>query len=521
MPRTLFRLLAGSAAGFVALATAAVPAHAAAGDITATPFFPDVTISANGTPKGGPMTAVLSAPDGTPTAIDKIRITVDLAGAQALLTAATPSAEEPFEGLECTTSGTRITCIQTGEISVEHLAFAGITWLDLSARKGAAVGASGTLSFEAQADDGPVGRSTSTVTIGEDVDLAAVKPEPLTVAPGTVQPLDLRVSNVGGAPVAGAVLVLSGLGGLSAGDGFSTCTYGSITVCSFDETLATGTAYRTSAPWPVTVPKDAAAGSRARGTARWLTVTEWQEYLAHLQRHGDENGNRVDLGRPGTGPDLHLTAVPAAARGPQVDDTPGNARVPVEVVVGGSATADLAAIGATVTGAVGDRVEIQLGAVNDGPATLYPEVLFNNQVATVVVVPSGLKAVQIDDRCRASTSQDEEAAPGAPEYVCAPSEPTVPTGTELHYDFTFEIRQGATDEAGQVVVNDPDRNLDTPFDKNADNDRSAITVSVSGGGTLPITGVNVGLIAGGGALLLAVGAAGVLAVRRRRVRFTA
>jgi hypothetical protein len=524
MPNALFRLLAASAAGLVALSTLATRAQAAAGDATVAPYSADLAVVADGSPKSGLVIAAVQVPGDDPVHIKKVQVTIDLAGVKDLFTVSIDDGEQ-FKGSGCSTAGTKITCSQPVDLPVRERLLLPFAELTVAALKGTTPGTSGKLVFEARADNGPVGRYESTVTVGEGVDLVAFGPKPPTVVPGTVGSTEFRVSNAGTVPVTGSVLVLDGLDGLDGAqvddDRFSNCTYGWSAICTFDDTLAPGRAYRTSAPWPLAVPKDASAGSFAPASGFWFTTAEWQEILDLFSHLGDDED---DLGKPGTGPALTLTATSAAAtaRTPQVDLNPDDNFFKLTVTVGGDDRFDLAAIGAAVTGAVGDRVEVEVGAVNNGPATLYTDLFVNNDTWTLIDVPAGLKAVTVDDDCFASDSDDFAAELGAAQYVCEPATDTLPAGARQLYDFTFEVRSGATERPGQVVVNDWDWSGSPLFDGDKGNDKAAITVSVTGGsGTLPITGVNVGLIAGGGTLLLAAGIAGVLAVRRRRVRFTA
>jgi hypothetical protein len=527
MPRALSRLLAGSAVGLVALSTLATPAQATAGDAAVVPYTSDLAVAADGSPKTGLVIAAVEAPAGDPVHIRKVQVTLDLAGVQDLFTV-TVDDGEMFKGLDCSTVGTKVTCSRPIDEPVDEPVLIPFAELEVAARKGATPGTSGKLVLEARADDGPVGRYESTVTVGEGVDLVAFGPKPPTVTPDTVGSTEFRVSNAGTVPVTGSVLVLDGLADLDGaqgdGDRFSNCTYGWSAICTFDDTLAPGRAYRTSAAWPLTVPKDASAGSFVPASGYWFTTAEWQEILDLFTHLGDEEGGDLDIGKPGTGPALTLTATSAAARTPQVDLNPDDNHFELTVTVGGDDRFDLAAVGASITGAVGDRVEVEIGAVNNGPATLYTDLFVNNDTSTLIDVPAGLKAVAVDDDCFASDSEDFTGEPGAPQYVCESADDTLAAGARRVYDFTFEVRAGATERSGQVVVNDWDWNGSPLFDGDKSNDRSAITVSVTGeggGGTLPITGANVGLIAGGGALLIAAGVVGMLAVRRRRVHFTA
>jgi LPXTG-motif cell wall-anchored protein len=128
----------------------------------------------------------------------------------------------------------------------------------------------------------------------------------------------------------------------------------------------------------------------------------------------------------------------------------------------------------------------------------------------------------------AGTDPDDinEDLTGATEYVCMLDEGRTVAKASSLFDFTFRLRDDPSAEPGAVIINDESYNEET-IDRNAANDSAKITVASGDGGSggegggLPVTGANAGLIGAGGAALLLAGAAGLVLVRRRRVRFTA
>lgn len=545
MPRTLHRLLAGSAAALTAFATTALPASAAApGGATVRLQFPDVAVAAEGDAKGGALLGWLDAPGATdddPATVGGIRVSVDTADVADFASVVLHDDAEIGGDVSCGTAGTVLSCTLTGpfDVGADPVALP-LAALRVTAKAGGKAGDTGQLAFTAQADDGPVATYRSTVSIGEDVDLAAVDTKPVTVAPGAQGVADLRVSNVGPRPVTGSVLLLffSWSERLRVGDGFRNCTYGEVTVCAFDDVLAPGATYALSDPMRLRMPADAAAGSSAAALGVWFTTAEWAEVLATLP-------DGVELGQPGTGGVTRLEALASAAGVPQVDGNPDNNYVLSEVVVGGSRRTDMAAVGATVSGSAGDRVKARVGFVNNGPGTLYHRDFDNADPATHVSVPAGLEAVQVDDACLplewledidsgAGFRVDADKIAGFPDYLCsAEADATKPQGRVL-FDFTFEIKQ-ASATPGRVTINEAEWVAGPVIDRNRRNDTAKILVDLAGdpggpgddsggsggGGGLPITGSPTAVVAGTGALLLLAGATGMLLVRRRRVRFTA
>jgi len=532
MRRALYRLLAGSAAALLAAAVVASPAAPAqAAEPALGVHFPDIAVAAGDS--GGKINALIAwieLPDtAAESQIGKFRVAVDAAGVSDLATVAT------FDDLEladqsCERAGTVITCTLTGPFPLgagPNLML--LLAVHVTAKPGAATGATGKLAFTVQADDGPVVSHKSTVEIGDGVDLAAVDTAAVTVAPGAVGAADLRVANNGKLPVKSVVLALFGWAeGLVDGAGFSNCTYGLLTVCTFDDVLAPGETYEFSTPIKVRMPADAAAGSSAMALGSWYTPSDFREILSVLPGDPDD----LLLGTPGKGGPVHLSAVAPAANASssrsaaaQVDTKPDNNVLISEVVVAGSRKPDLAAIGATVTGSAGDRVHTRIGYRNDGPGTLHPSIFDNNEPATHVTVPDGLRAVAVDSRCMPATEfdddEDETETVGATDYLCLTEDDSTKAKSSVLFAFTFEVLDDASDADGHVRINEESFTGGDFLDRDPGNDSAKIAVSFSGsGGGLAVTGANAGLAGAAGAALLLAGGLGLLLARRRRVRFT-
>ena len=536
MPRSLHRLLAGSAAVLTALAVPALPASAAEGGVKVSLQFPDVAVAVDGEAESNALLGWLVPGGGAAedTRIAGIRLSVDTADVADFATVVLEDDAEIGTDASCDTAGTTLTCTLTGPFGVDpEPVVMALAALRVTAKPGGTPGATGELTFTAQADDGPVSTYRSAVAIGEEVDLAAVQPKPVTVAAGGRAAADLRVRNAGPRPVTGSVLMLAGWSErLRDGAGFRNCTYGMLTVCAFDDVLAPGATYALSDPIALRMPADAAVGSSAAAFGIWYTTAEWAEVLATLP-------DDIVLGAPGTGGDTRLESLASAAAAPQVDTNPGNNYLFSEITVGGDRRTDMAAIGATVSGAAGDRVKARVGFVNNGPGRLYHRDFPNTDPATHVTVPAGQRAVQVDDAClplewledEDPADVDDETA-GFPEYLCYADAAQTGTGGRLLFDFTFEIGQDKDDAAGRVVINETDLVAGPTIDRNRRNDTAKILVDITGsdgdnggsggsGGGLPITGTPTGVVATIGGLLLLVGSAGILLVRRRRIRFTA
>ncbi|RSM47974.1 hypothetical protein DMB66_47220 [Actinoplanes sp. ATCC 53533] len=534
MHRALHRLLTGSAAALMAAAAVAVPGTPAlAADPAVRLYFPDISVVAPA-PKVSPLYAWITVPDkagDVPAPIGKMTVRVDTADVADIVTVTSVGDFENGEEQSCATSGAVITCTFTGPSELEPgINLVPLVALQVAAKAGVAQDADGKLEFSVRLDDAPAVTTSSTVTIGEGVDLAAVLGTPRTVAPGANVDAAPRVSNAGTKPVKSVVLILVGLDPSLSKDSFSNCRYGFLTLCTFDDELATGTTYELSAPMRLKIPADAAAGSSAEVFSSWHTPSDFKELIGIVSELNDEV-----FGPKGTGAPVRLRPVPASgaakrAAANQVDTKPENNALISEFVVGGSRRPDMAAVGATITGDVGDKVRTRVGFTNNGPGTLYHSTFTNTDPGTHIRVPAGVKAVGVDERCF-PLSSDEEFEPedsaedltGASEYLCLLTGGTTKPKASALFDFTFQVREKPSAAAGRVTINENAFVDEDPIDRDGGNDTAKIAVELSGGsgGGLAVTGANAGLLGAGGAVLLLAGAIGLLLVRRRRVRFTA
>jgi len=530
MHRALHRLLTGSAAALMAAAAVALPGTPAlAADPAVRLHFPDISVVAPA-PKVTALYAWITVPDNAgavPAPIAKMTVRVDTADVADIATVTSLADLEFGEEQTCATSGAVLTCTLDGPFDLAPgTNLVPLIALQVAAKAGAAQDADGKLEFSARLDDAPAVTTTSTVTIGEGVDLAGVISTPRTVAPGANVDAGLRVSNAGAKPVKSVVLILLGLDPSLSKDSFGNCRYGLLTLCTFDDELATGTTYELSTPMRLKIPADAAAGSRAQLIGAWYTPSDFKE-LIDIAPDLDEDV----FGPKGTGAAVRLRPVPAAgaeqrAAANQVDTKPENNALISEFVVSGSRRPDLAAVGATVTGDPGDKVRTRVGFTNNGPGTLYHSAFVNTDPGTHILVPAGVQAVGVDERCfpmEFGDGAEPEDLTGASEYLCMLAGGTTKAKASTLFDFTFQVREQPSTEAGRVTINEEFFVDESPIDRNGSNDTAKIAVKISGGsgGGLPTTGANAGLLGGGGAALLLAGAVGLLLVRRRRVRFTA
>ncbi|WP_033343466.1 LPXTG cell wall anchor domain-containing protein [Catenuloplanes japonicus] len=514
------RLFAGLGAAVTAgaVALSGTPASAAVTGVAA--FLYDVTVAVD-SPGVSRSVSLYAEQEIETTDLTLTFDTVGLAGIATL----TPEVDPWFDDFACTTAGTVTTCVYAREwpTSFGPDGVSGLLNYTIAPVTGAVVDASGTLAYT-MTSNGMSSSGTSRVTIGEGVDLAAYDAAPVTVpgTPGGTAVTRAGVSNVGAKDADGVVLWVGTERGMRLSRAYSNCWYRTDNdqgaYCEFDETLTAGGLYSTGLTYDV----DASVPSPGRRISflQWLTPSEFTDTQSQWAFGGTTFAK-------GTGSEKLTLTSSASARRAQTDTDETNNYSYIQVEMTGANPADLAAIGTTVDGDAGATEEIRVGMRNLGPATIDTSWGGVPAAFLRVRVPEGTTAVTVDENC----FEFGEAAGG---YVCAHPETRFPAGTDAFFTFTLRIDKKITNATGQINVNDKDFCAACAGDGNTSNDVSYIvangdgTVPVpgtggegGGGGTLPVTGVQTGLIGAAGVALLALGAGAFLLARRRRTSFVA
>lgn len=166
--------------------------------------------------------------------------------------------------------------------------------------------------------------------------------------------------------------------------------------------------------------------------------------------------------------------------------------------------ADLAAVGAAVSGRAGTTVPLRVGVRNRGPASYEglpaDDRLPADWLATVsVTAPTGTELTTLDDRCTSVV--------GRTAYRCTIRSDVAVGASEL---FEFQLRIVAA-TAGTGWVRSTGR-----LDTTSANNTAAITIAAApGAGSLPVSGTATGRLAASGAALLALGVLLLVLTRRR------
>ncbi|MEU4155870.1 Ig-like domain-containing protein [Actinoplanes sp. NPDC026670] len=263
----------------------------------------------------------------------------------------------------------------------------------------------------------------------------------------------LSVTNASTAPQTGVGVVLHTDWGYEAAEQFSNCDYtdGRARLCVFDQALAPGSTYRLDLPYRVR--SDTYAPGSLAGEFEWLTAAE----LAGRTR-----------GTPGVGGVLQLR------EGDPLPAEEDRTFQVVDVSVTGNSTADLVAIGGTVSGAVGDLVQATVGVRNDGPATIDRGRSGDSPAEIAVALPAGTSFVSAPGCGRTDDASI---------YGCGVRAPYLfKVGTTATWTFTLRIDSVVPDAQAAVQVNPPCECTSRPGDPDRSDNTALLTVNPTTGG---------------------------------------
>lgn len=520
MYRSLGRRLSFSAVAVAAAITVAAPAYAAAPIVNVTQ--PDVTLGPGTSTKVVPIVA------GDPATVRNATMTFELSGELDGVTLSDPDeichSESPAK-LVCTVP----------EYDLDPDGERGQFTATLTAAQ-AARGKTGkiTETFTADGVEEVTQTAGVTVTSEDAVDLAAGEDAELSAKPGAGFAATLEVTGTSDDVVHGAAVVFGTDYAFMSPTEFSNCLYRDerVTACVFDQDFQPGTTYQVGIPYQLR--KDTAAPGHAAGEFEWLTIGDYEDRLTALKA-ARTTGNGV-AGHGGT---LALQAKPATARlGKQTDPNPDNNVQRLTVNVLGQQGTDLVAVGATAHGKNGDTITVPVGVRNDGPATLDHGRSGDAAAVIVVTMPAGAEVTTVPDGCAKADADTVRTNPKVVQYDCY-SALLFKAKTTTLWKFGVKLTKDVTNGQGLVEVNPPCGCGVFEGDINKKNDNAKIVINPisggsdtddgtdagtgggtdgQGGGSLPITGPQSGVLGGAAAVLIVVGA-GVLLLARRRPRF--
>jgi hypothetical protein len=331
----------------------------------------------------------------------------------------------------------------------------------------------------------------------------------------------IAFSNTGNRDAAGATVTLLFSHGVLP-DAYKNCLYGDVpefagtfAVCAINDPIVAGQSYQ--------VPDGGFGTVIAKDGLGLETVDEFVDPISAAPAAL----GKVKLHTKGGTSKLTLVATKKPAKKADSGDIDNRDNYALQMVNVANGF-DVAAIGADATGAIGDKVKVKIGVKNVGAGALDSSRSGEPVMRFQFAVPAGAETVTVPGSCDAviwdpdGTTHLEKGKPGESYYMCAVPRLFMGSGESFVLEFGLKIK--SLDGAAGAVSLDNKIAVPSAFkDDNNANNTAAVTVTSPGGsgGGLPVTGVQVGAIAGGGAALLAAGGVLFLLARRRRVTLVA
>ncbi|MBQ1072539.1 hypothetical protein KBX06_05055 [Micromonospora sp. C31] len=405
-----------------ATGTAAGPAAATTDPGWVSGWFNDVTVGAAGAP-GRTAPLELSSTGATAP-----RVTVDLAGLTGVATASFPD--------WCVTEGTSVTCpMPPGATPDEYGTVNGTVPVVFRAAPGAVDGATGTLGYTVRAEGLEPYAQQATVSVRSGPDLLDLVDEYVSgVQVGDVRDVPVAVVNAGDQPAVDLRVTLRFPVGLRPAS-YRNCRYGTdpvlatVVVCTVRGTFAPGIRHELRHGFTTTVGPAALGDKRISQFVEPLATAGPLPGNVSLTRREADRALRL---RP-VGEPLDPIAAGGAGGGTYLRDIHG--------------AFDVVAVGATVTGAVGDTVRVTVGIRNDGPGVPDNTVSGGSTSALIFTPPAGVTVLETPPGC-GSTQDEEGGAPTA--WICWQGG-VFPAGQSLTVPFDLRI-DGPTGTPGEVRV---------------------------------------------------------------------
>ena len=439
---------------------------------------------------GGPGKAYMVLTDATQ--VSNVKLTIDFS---ALGTIATPSFSDADK-----------TCSISGSIGTCDLGFAGIGGLSftdprviLTPGPGATDGATSSLKLIMSADGVPSITKIIPVEVIDGPDFVMSPNQTFAVNRGDPIKYGFTATNVGSEPATDIVANFIMSPGVDLPN-FDNCVYNQDALpviqarCTFPGTVGVNQSYALSVDGHVTTdvgPSVVAIAIIGAGGDNGV-------YPLSSMKHLNATGVRLTLRK---------VATPRAST---IDINANDNEAFTNWLVK-DAVQDRAAIGGSVTGAIGDRVPVTVGVKNTGTTSAYGQ-------PYVVQIPAWAKVTKADAGCTGANKLEfgefaNFGKPGYKYYECGLLTTKQAPGATQNATFTLQVTKGSGAD-GLVAVDKGDA-IGYP-DSVASNNEAKITLHLVGGdGALPVTGSKTGLIGGAGAILVLLGAALFYAGRRR------
>jgi hypothetical protein len=431
--------------------------------------------------------------------LEKPKLTFDFAGIASF--AQVSAKDAAAVGAKCKVAGTSVVC------DVAGITGSVVLPLRIKPKASAKTGQKGTITATVTADNLEHAVTASkTVTVTSGVDLVATEwhldDSGNNVKPGDKISTPVGVANVGNLTAKGVQLTFHLNHGLVPAQ-YSDCTYAedryATTVVCDIPTVTLKPGFMLTGNMLSTVAADGYHSVTVGYFAEADDVAgDLPEAMAANAKKG--TGSETLAGKLATNPISSASGKPLKPS--DVDDRDN---------FGGTAyyvknTLDLAAVGAHASGSVGDTVKITVGAKNNGPASGNTNRAGGEPFVHLEVrLPEGTELVSVPANCGVDSEDRAKVQCWGPD--------TLYVGESHLVELPLKITKATANAAGLVSFFHRDS------DPDASNDTANIVINPAegGGGNLPVTGVQVGLIATTGAAMLVGGVLLFTAARRRRV----
>ncbi|MEZ0068830.1 hypothetical protein ABIA32_004871 [Streptacidiphilus sp. MAP12-20] len=340
---------------------------------------------------------------------------------------------------------------------------AGGVSMTLSPAKGAKLGATGSYTVTGSAADVRIVGGSGSVTVGGPELRLAPFVRYTNLRVGSTVSEQVRFTNVGNRPSAGAQVLLTTAPGFAFDTHYRNCSYlmtGAVpwAFCRFPGTIRLGESVALAAPVTLRVGSQALYGG----------------LRAYVMPLGDPEWNGPGGWRQGTGGVLGLKVLKAgrASSAPagrvEVYQTFDNGAQNVQLIARN--TADLGVWGATASGGRGSTVPVTVGIYNHGPADIYSD----GSLGLVFAAPPGTTVVKAPWGCGlADTSvPNVYACQFTPDYAADPTGSTIMNGAKQSYTFRLRIDKVIRHATGGVSLFSWH-----PFDPNPRNDHASVVLN--------------------------------------------
>ena len=426
------------------------------------------------------------------TNLEQPKITFDFAGIASFATV--DAKDAAAVGAKCKVEGTSVVC------DVADITDWTVLPLHIEPKADAKAGQKGTLTATVTADnlEHPA-TDSKTVTVSSGVDLVATEWH-LDDSGNNVKPKDkittpVGVRNVGNLAAKGLQFTFRFSHGLVPAQ-YSDCTYAvdryaTTVVCDVpDFTLEPGFEIT-----GIDIDSTVAADGYGNVTASYLA--EADDVASDLPQA------LAAKAKKGTGGTTLASKIVSgkAAKPTDVDDRDNFGGTSYDI----KNTLDLAAIGGHASGSVGDTVKVTVGAKNNGPASGNTNRSGGEPFVILELrLPEGTELASVPENCGVDSEDSSK--------VQCYSADTLYVGESFLVELPLKITKVTPNAAGLVSYFHKESDLDPS------NDTADIVINpAESGPSLPVTGVQAGLIAATGAALLVGGFVLFTVARRKRV----